>query len=79
MKKKKQLEKFYDGINYIPHWIFIVLTIAPWTNMDFYITVNLISSRKYKKKNIMLSVHIDININIYVQSQLDFFFNFYTI
>ena len=49
-EKKKQLEKFYDGINYIPHWIFIVLTIAPWTNMDFYITVNLISSRKYKKK-----------------------------
>ena len=40
--------------------------------MDFDITVNLISSRKYKK-NIMLSVHIDININIYVQSQLDFF------
>ena len=69
--KKKHLKTFYDGIIYIPHWRFIVLISAPWTNMDFYITVKLISSKKYIK-NIMLSVYIDININIYVQSQLDF-------
>ena len=47
--EKKHLKTFYDGINYIPHWRFIVLIIAPWTNMDFYITVKLISSKKYKK------------------------------
>ena len=69
--EKKHLKTFYDGIIYIPHWRFIVLISAPWTNMDFYITVKLISSKKYIK-NIMLSVYIDININIYVQSQLDF-------
>ena len=68
---EKIIKNFLLHYNYIPHWRFNVLTIAPWTNMDFYITVKLISSKKYIK-NIMLSVYIDININIYVQSQLDF-------
>ena len=55
--EKKHLKTFYDGIIYIPHWRFIVLISAPWTNMDFYITVKLISSKKYEKKHNAISIY----------------------